>query len=356
MSKLRQYKLIVKCVEPWKNTKIDWTKMEEVYKKSFMLTKFTIRDGKVIPDEDKQHRAKNKNFRRKKNFWYKERKEFTILLLQKVLEYARQNKIEVPDCIFYINLGDDYQWRYPELPIFVWAKPEDANGIIFPDISFISQAEYNDGKLIRVPKSWEDQKKDFSEKCKDIKPKDKIDKIFFSGTPSSETRKKLQNYSFKFPAAINIQPEETLDFVPPTEYCKYKYLLDLPGAQPWSFRTRQLFLADSLVLYISGRAHGAKFKEGRRITFLLSLFSSPEDYIDLPLILRARGMPNSADLTKILGNIKTVFNYMNKNPQFYEKIVGNASKIIHNLSSDDIFNYAINTIKAYVLICKPPTS
>lgn len=74
-----------------------------------------------------------------------------IELVKRSLDYAKRNGLKVNDTYIYFYSCDVYVWEYQEYPFFVYSKPKNKKGILFPDHSFIRNK-------ISTISSWNKQK------------------------------------------------------------------------------------------------------------------------------------------------------------------------------------------------------
>ena len=112
--------------------------------------------------------------------------------------------------------------------------------------------------------------------CQPILKKDKKNIIFFQGADTSKSQPNNNKTDIRRNLKIVLNDHNNskilIDKEPiiVSDWCKYKYLLDLPGSKPWSVRFKKLLLTKSLII---------KFDvEDYWINFYSVLFKPNEDY------------------------------------------------------------------------------
>jgi hypothetical protein len=278
-------------------------KIEEIMKTnkkySLSVLRVTIKDGKAIGN----------------SFDGDSRKKVILQLINDSLDFAKKiNKI-IPDVTFYIYASDVHSYEYQNLPFWVISKPENDNGILFPDNTFKCHPINN------VCHTWDDAKKVIYEKCDNVT---KITKMYFKGanTGADKHNLRIQLMDEEKRANIPIQIILSRPNDPMYSFCKYKYLLNLPGHQPWSYRFKYLFLMKSLVIDVVVRQHYGKDENKRWMNFYDSCFVPWQDYVQINYHWH-EGKDNSAEFKKLLNRLKTIFDFFEKNPDKYNEIVKN---------------------------------
>ena len=250
---------------------------------------------------------------------HRRRSEAIIKLLENTLF---KNKIK--DCVLFIHVRDT-NLLYDE-PFFILAKPITKKGILLIDNSFIdAEPESKTMKEGGVMVSLEDIKNKISV------PKNKINTLFFIGQNVPLNKSKIffrQYFSVKkFPFEV-----KTKGYMNMAEYSNWKYLLNLPGYYPFSFRFKFLFLMNSFVININLDYAG----EGKWITIMDALFEPGVDYIDIIHIMKNRQV-DIRGMEKLTHRILNVYNYYNKNPIAYKKIVANGKHKGSLLTMNNIY-------------------
>jgi hypothetical protein len=189
-----------------------------------------------------------------------------IDLISKALETFTLKK----NITIYIFLGDYILTE--DYPILGFAKPVDSKGILMPDWTFVNAYKS------AVSKDWDTQIEKISTACSKIKYNDKKDICFFQGGNTSKGPNKSNirgylNTLSKNDKNIEIVIDSTTPPTAATDWCKYKFLLDLPGAHPWSVRLKELFLTKSLVFKID--------LHKQWVNFYSSLFFPGKDYVTI---------------------------------------------------------------------------
>ena len=130
-------------------------------------------------------------------------------------------------------------------PIFCFARPRNkVDKIVIPDYTFFK------GKIEEKEIDWDEQKKLILSKCKKLKNKQK-DLIYFRGADTTEGTNLRSNIGKFLNKSKIIIYKNDKKRVPTYNFCKYKYLLDLPGKQPWSIRLKYLLLMPSTCIKVT---------------------------------------------------------------------------------------------------------
>ena len=211
-----------------------FTILDDVYTKDKRIFKYTVTHSKVNYENNNIH---IKNF-------YNDRAKALQKIFQLTVDHFHIQK----HLIFYVYMGDELPEKYSQYPIFTFAKKEKENGILIPDWSFINPY------TSKTSKSWDDLKTEMYDVCpNDIKYKNVF---YFRGRDTSSKTKhnirkrlcdlsSLKEYSF-LDIQLNPTNEQKI-----SDWCQYKYMLDLPGSSPWSIRFKELFLLRSVVVKIN---------------------------------------------------------------------------------------------------------
>ena len=300
----------------------------------YILNTFTlkleIKDNKLII-----HKKLNENAGA-----FQRRGENVILLIQNTLKLYK-----ISNCIFYIYIGDDFINKYIHLPIFIIAKPENKLGcVLFPDQTYIDiEPENMTDKL----KKQNINKEPIDINTINIRNNENIktNELFFVGQNINlqDTNFNIRKYfsNFKKPFKVLIDHE----FIPLKDFSKYKYLLNLPGAYPWSFRFKFLFLMNSLIININ--LYDNRYKTDKKwINVLDPLFEKNKDYIEIDYYFDKN--INQINNINILKNqILNIYKKYENNEKEYNKIVKsgyNKSKYITLETSYKIIYYILNKI------------
>ena len=218
-------------------------------------------------------------------------------------------------------ISDTYFYHENDIPFFVESKPGIRKGILIPDSNSISMKledkMINFDNFLRIV----DEKK-----CEDQSKKKPI--IFFSGANTGadkhNIRMKLKKLSEN---NKNYQIYIKESYFPLYYFCQFKYLLNLPGHQPWSYRFMKIIAMNSLVIDVSVLQ---KFKDknyfyDKWIQCYLNFFKKDKDFIQIDYHWIEDKTKND-NVYEIYNKINEVFKYYQKNADEYLKIVKSAER------------------------------
>jgi hypothetical protein len=148
---------------------------------------------------------------------------------------------DLPDVQVPINLYDSYEWDGDFS--FVWAKPYNKNGLLFPSWEF---------------DEWNKKVKEFDDEY--IAWDERSDTPYFKGRNTTEKSSNLRHIlQDMYPEYILLDKlttdneakyKKTKEYEPITTLMKHKIVFDLPGNKPWSVRTPYIYLSGSTSLRI----------------------------------------------------------------------------------------------------------
>jgi len=325
-------KIIVEQIKPFKYNQGVLDEMEQIfltnnkYKKA--LLKIIIKDNKmeIIRDTTADNQKINT----------------MIELLKKFQKYADDNNKKILNCTFYLYISEVYTYEYQQLPFFVLSRPENRNGIIIPDESFIE----HDVKGMKL--NWDELKEIIKSHC-GIAKYEKINKLYFRGSNTGTDKHNLRKLLEK-ERRLNTFYDITVGLynVPIYDFCKYKYLLNLPGNQPWSIRWKYLLLMKSLMINVDVRQHYEYTTNDRWMSFYGQLFENKIHSIDLIYDWYENDPDkNKESLKKLVSDIKETYTYYEDNPDAYDEITNNAYKKINLITLDLVFDTIILIINEY---------
>ena len=127
------------------------------------------------------------------------------------------------------------------------------------------------------------------------------------------------------------------------EWCTYKYLLDLPGAHPWSVRLKELFLTKSLVIHVA-------VKSEKISQFISEAFIPGVDYAEVifnPDYNVKKGKHASAEQYLVYQILEKRKKY-NNDTEAYQRIVVSAYNKIILLEYNNILYYLHLLLTEYV--------
>ena len=265
------------------------------------------------------------------------RKKIIIENVKKSIINLKKKFKKLPNLFIPFYVSDTHFYHDNDFPFFVEAKPKNKKGILYPDQNY-----YNiniDDKNINY-----DQFKNIliENNCSNIK--NKIPIIYFSGANTGadkhNIRMKMKELKTDFKdKKYKIHIKEK--YVPMYHFCKYKYLLNLPGNQPWSYRMTKILLMNSLIFNVSVlqryiyEKNGIKIidKNDKWIQFYSEYFKSGKDYINIDYEW-TEGLTSDKNVINIYKEINKLFNFFEKNTDEYIKITNNANKKANSLNID----------------------
>jgi hypothetical protein len=279
------------------------------------------------------------------------RKNIIINMFNNMKKYIINSGKKLPNLIAYFYICDNFTHEYQDLPFFVLAKPQNRNGILFPDNTFFCH------RLEKKCENWDIIKKKVTDKCNIEAIKDKINKIYFKGANTGEDKHNLRfmlSQEKKLPLTIKLSEKYT----PMYSFCKYKYLLNLPGHQPWSYRFKYLFLMNSLVINVSVVKHykdGEKLeKNDKWLNFFDVILVQDTDYIDIEYNwyenkdnLDEYNKYNLDEYNKLINKLDDVYKYYNSKPEEYKSIVASGFNKINNITYDFVLEMLYDLLVRY---------
>ena len=262
------------------------------------------------------------------------RKKIIINNVKNVLENLKSsNQLKsLPDMYLPFYISDTHYYHDNDIPYFIEAKPKNQKGILFPDSNYYSIKV--DNETINYDKFKKIIKK---HKCTNTNKvgENKKPIIFFSGANTGDDkhniRMKLKNIvSEKKDKRYDIKISE--EYYPMYYFCNFKYLLNLPGNQPWSYRMSKILLMGSLVIDINMKqtfynTQSKKFypPNDKWIQIYSEFFKKDEDYIEIDYDWKESHTKNT-QVINIYNNINTIYNNFQQNDNQYKMIVNSATK------------------------------
>lgn len=256
----------------------------------------------------------------------KERRERIIELLKKIEREIGRRKIKIENCLIYLLMMDNYYYQDDRIPFFTFAKPKNRGGILYPDDDIIN----------------------FLEKKKEVKIYEiEENRIYFRGRDTDKLKYDLRRKLSKEESEI-LKIEISEDYIDISEFSRYKYLLNLGGNQPWSYRFRYLFLLERLVINISVHQVYDDDKNLDWKTFFDILFIENKDYINIKYTWKEGDKKiNELNYKKLVSNINFVYKKLEENENIYNKIRENGIKKINLINEELLYDSYIYLIKEY---------
>lgn len=285
----------------------------------------------------------------------------TKQLINNTISWCKKNNLKVPNTTLYIWISDRFPWYVSNLdkfPIYVYARPKNIRMPIFPDNTF--QCLTLEKKYRGECYDWDQIKDIVKKECKSV-PKEKI--IYFKGTPTTRSihrlREKLQEYSKKDQKHLRIMLDAWETYEPIYNFCKYMYLLNLPGHYPWSNRLKYLFLMDSIVINVNVKTINLKpkYEDEPYITFIdyvvdkkdyveiiYTYYRVDREYKDDKKLSKKVDSLNNSEFKKFTHTLQKLFDDFVKHPKKYEKMVASAKKKVEQLTNENIYAYIYRAI------------
>jgi len=148
----------------------------------------------------------------------------------------------------------------------------------------------------------------------------------------------------KLPLQIEIGHNRDL-----SEFTKFKYLLNLPGNQPWSYRFKYLFLTKSLVINIDVRQKfgDIDYFNGTWINFFDIIFEPNIDYINLEYYwIESNQGYNDNQFIKLIKNLELTYQYYDTNYEESIKMADLGFEKVLNIT-DDLISESIFLLVYY---------
>jgi hypothetical protein len=134
-------------------------------------------------------------------------------------------------------------------------------------------------------------------------------------------------------------------------FCKYKYLLNLPGNQPWSYRMTKILLMNSLIFdvtimqtYIIEENNKTYEEKNEKWVQIYSDYFIPnEDYIEV-IYDWTESVTSDLEVIKIYDKINELYKYYENNKDEYIKIAKSAKRkanLFNNDICDKTYHYLI---------------
>ena len=268
------------------------------------------------------------------------RKKHIINILNNMKKYIIESGKKLPNLIAYFYICDTYSYEYEDLPFFVLAKPRNRKGILFPDDTFFCHKFENECD------DWDTIKKIVIDKCNNISIKDKIDEIYFKGANTGKDKHNLRfMLSQEKNLPLNIKLSEK--YTPMYSFCKYKYLLNLPGHQPWSYRFKYLFLMNSFIINVAVIQHYNEFEKNEKWLNFFDVILEPDtDYIEIEYNWY-ENKDNSNEYKKLINKLDDIYKYYNSNPEEFQSIITNGFNKINNITNDLILEMLYDLLTRY---------
>lgn len=275
-----------------------------------------------------------------------------ISLIVKSIEYIKKKKMNYPNTKLFLFVSDVYVYWDNSLPLFVIAKPKNKKGILIPDNTFKSHQNVN-----KISENWETTK----EKCiNKIIPFDKKkDVLFFIGGNTDTGRQNIREGLYKLSQGeklLDLKVNNTnlplqIEFAHNrdlSEFTEFKYLLNLPGNQPWSYRFKYLFLAKSLVINVDVRQ---KFDDdyfnSTWINFFDVIFEPNIDYVNLEYYwIESNQSYNNYQFVKLIKDLELTYEYYKTNKEEAYKVTNSGFDKVLNIT-DDLISESIFLLVHY---------
>jgi len=277
-------------------------------------------------------------------------------LINKTLSWALKNNKHIPDTTIYFWISDRIPW-YDDIdkkfPIFVFAKPINKNFIVFPDNTFSCMTIHK--KYNGICYDWDGLKKMIIDKTEKLEFDNKINKIFFKGTPSTANNSKIRENLREFSKStdwLSIDLDAWNTYISIVRFGEYKYLLNLSGHYPWSNRFKYLFLMNSIVINVDIESINTETNEiePKWISFINLIIKPNKHYINMKFKfyysknkddkMKNRTM-NYNESVIIFHKLKKIFE---NDPSKYLQYVKKGYERVSRLKNKHIYEYIYNCI------------
>ncbi|KAJ1466151.1 hypothetical protein T484DRAFT_1756874 [Cryptophyta sp. CCMP2293] len=258
----------------------------------------------------------------------------------------------LPSVRFYVYICDTYCYEFRDLPLFVIAKPSNREGILMPDDTFTGEV------------SWE-------QSCASIhqnscSPEKKIPIIYFKGARTGARYRMEKKYNkviedhkwgtrciFEAYAIESKIMQVNIDGMhePMHTWCKYKYLLNMPGHQPWSYRFKYLLTMQSLVIdIVVHQQYGSDTSDynTRWNNFFDAFIRHNRDYVQVPLRwVEGDDAHNEREHIRVIQRVYKIFAYFEKNAQAYRDMVDSCTRRLTRISQAAVYHGMSVVINEY---------
>lgn len=276
-----------------------------------------------------------------------------IELLKNTLEYAKRGRQPLPYMRVFLYISDVYAYNHQSLPFFVIAKPTNKNGILIPDDTF-----YRHIMSRNKHGGWETILKQCKQNAIPLSQRDPH--IFFRGQNTDKNRQNIRQNMFDYAA----ENAETSPFKiilkgvePICNFTKYKYLLNLPGNQPWSYRFKYLFLMGGLVINVDVRQKYAdsNVENGKWVNFFDCIFQENRDYINHVYHWDEKDTKEieSNKFQKLVSQLEKTYKEMETSPKKYIKISKQGGETAHIINDKFIYRSMYELLKTYGEVIMP---
>lgn len=277
-------------------------------------------------------------------------------LIKKALNWAVKKNKQIPNTTLYFWISDRIPWYDnidEKFPIYVFAKPKNTNFIVFPDNTF--ECMTMDEKYNGVCYDWDETAKIIMKKSAEIQMKDKINQIFFKGTSTtkrnSKIRENLHEYS-KNGEWLFINLDGWYAYVSMENFCKYKFLINLPGHYPWSNRLKYLFLMKSVIINVDVYSIDTQnnITEPPWISFINLITKPKKHYINLKLKYHYSANKEEKDKNLKLNNNECIKIYnklekiYNSDTNKYQEMINKGYKRVSKLKNRHVYEYIYDCI------------
>jgi hypothetical protein len=294
------------------------------------------------------------------------RQVFNVFILNKTLEYARRHGLPIPTTTIHIWVSDSHPYYvdkiYERFPIMTYCNPSNMSYIMFPEITF---------SCLSLANAWKGECRDFNA-LKEIiiahHTDKKINKVFFKGTATTKTQGRLREDLAVISAAdktkfLSVALDGDGDsYEPLYNWCKYKWLLNLPGHYPWSNRFKFLFLMKSVVVNVDVSTVGRGYTDGPYMT-IANLFVTPDvDYINIESAfdnkIRPGANPSAADIAAQFAENSRVHQEIVRRTSAmtaaqYKKMSESGFKKMSAITNDVIYLYVYHLLVAHSRLIGP---
>jgi hypothetical protein len=313
----------------------------------YPLVKYIVRGEEVYVEAELADKSYNNNNLNQ----IKDNRIVQVLsMIQKTLLWAKSVNKPIIQTTLYFWMSDRIPW-YNEIdtkfPIYVFATPKNKNFILFPDNSF--ECMTIDEKYNGECYDWNQTKAIIINKSNSVKFAEKTNKIFFKGTSTSSKNTQIRENLFAFSKSseyLDIRLDGWYAYIGMDNFCKYKFLLNLPGNYPWSNRLKYLFLMKSIVINVDVESEDIKTNivDQEWISFINIIVKPDTHYINLKFKYYYNNDKNKnknekinyQQSVKIFNQLESIYK---SNTEKYNSMIDNGYQTVSELTNDNIYEY-----------------
>ena len=279
--------------------------------------------------------------------YHVQRVERMAELLKRILSWMKFNGISCGSFPMWIHVNDGTP-PIRKFPIFCYALPFGFdNGILFPDWSFV------DGYNCDIRGDWDAYRGALNSTLKQAPTwENKEGKLFFSGRDTTKKLgirnlfSKLTNDIF----SIHIQDDDNYNVISESmirvdQWSNFRYLLDLPGAYPWSVRFKELFLYGGVVIKID--LIDSLRRRPRWVNFYNSFFEEGKHYFRFDLAYSGDIDEDIESIERLEGELCSLHYQLENDSAYASKIARQGQERANELTMEKVIGYCAFLMQKY---------